>query len=138
MLDNAHNHMEAVYKLLQQNSSVNNLLGTKIFPYTRPQKQGFPAVVYSQLSEDMIESKDGPIKNGHRFTLEIYADENDPTGGYPKAQAIAKACRNVLQWFTGTVDGYNYRIRFENQNDAAYEEEPEAFKIIQDYKLNVR
>ena len=138
MLDSAHNHMEAVYYLLQQDATVSGIVGTNIFPYTRPQKQGFPAVVYSQLSEDMIESKDGPIKNGHRFTLEIYADENDADGGYPKVQSIAKACRNRLQWFTGVVGNYTYSIRFESQNDAAYEEEPEAFKIIQDYKLNVR
>lgn len=127
--------MEAVYYLLQQDSTVNSIVGTNIFPYTRPQKQGFPAIVYSQLSEDMIETKDLPIPNGHRFTLEIYADEHDPEGGYVKAQNIAKACRNLLQWYTGTINENTYRIRFESQSDAAYEEEPEAFKILQDYKL---
>ena len=136
-MSDSFNHMEAVYYLLQQDATVSGIVGTNIYPYTRPQKSGFPAVVYSQLSEDMIESKDGPIKNGHRFTLEIYADENDPTGGYPKAQSVAKACRDRLQWFTGTVGDYRYRIRFENQNDAAYEEAPEAFKILQDYTLRV-
>lgn len=133
----AKNHTAAVYQLLVDDSDVVDLVGTNIFPGQIPQKNGYPAVVYSQLSEDMIESKDGPISNGQRFTLEIYASIDDAAGGYPKAQSIANACKNLLQWYNGTVDGTKYQIRFEDQNDAPFEEEPEAFKIIQDYSLEV-
>ena len=133
----AKNHMEAVYQLLDQDSAVVALVGTNIFPGTIPQKNGYPAIVYSQLGEDRIETKDGPIMNGHRFTLEIYADIDDPAGGYPKAQSIAKAAKNLLEWYTGTVDGTTYQIRFKDQEDAPIEDAPEAFKIMQDYSLRV-
>lgn len=131
------NHMEAVYQLLRDDTAIQALVGSRIFPTQRPQESGFPAIVYSQLSEDRIETKDISIPNGHRFTLELYADQDDPTGGYPKVQSIAKACKNLLEWYDGTVDSQKYRIRFRDQNDAPFEEAPEAFKIIQDYSLRV-
>jgi len=133
----AKNHMEAVYKLLRDDTEVVALVAMNIFPGTIPQKNGYPAIVYSQLNEDMQETKDVPIPNGHRFTLEIYADLDDAAGGYPKAQSIAKAAKNLLQWYTGVVDGSSYRIRFQDQTDAPLEESPEAFKIVQDYSLRV-
>ena len=133
----AKNHMEAVYQLLVHDAAVVALVGTNIFPNSVPQKNGYPAIVYSQLSEDRIESKDGPIMNGHRFTLEIYANLDDVSGGYPKAQSIAKACKDLLIWYTGTVDSTMYQIRFKDQMDAPIEESPEAYKITQDYSLRV-
>ena len=133
----AKNHIAAVYQLLVGDAATVALVGTNIFPGQIPQKNGYPAIVYSQLSEDMIESKDGPISNGQRFTLEIYAAIDDVAGGYPKAQSIANAAKNKLQWYNGTVNGTKYQIRFEDQNDAEFEEDPEAFKIIQDYSLEI-
>lgn len=129
--------MEAVYQLLVGDTTVVSLVGSKIYPGLRPEQSGFPCVVYSQLSENRIETKDIPVKNGHRFSLEIYAAENDASGGYPKAKQIAQACKNLLEWYTGMVSGYTYRIRFVDENDAPFEESPEAFKIIQDYSLRV-
>ena len=131
------NHMEAVYSLLIADTSLVALVGSRIYPGQRPQNSGYPCVVYSQLSEDRIETKDGPVKNGHRFTLEIYASLDDSSGGYPKAKSVATACKNLLEWYGGTIAGNTYRIRFTDENDAPFEESPEAFKIIQDYSLRV-
>lgn len=133
----AKNHMEAVYSLLQGNAAVDALVGTNIFPGTIPQKNTYPAIVYSLLGEDRLETKDGPVNNFHRFTLEIYASAEDSDGGYPKVQSIAKATKNLLEWYSGELSGFTYSIRFKDQVDAPYEEAPEAFKIIQDFSMRV-
>lgn len=131
------NHIAAVYQLLVQDTATVALVGTNIFPGQVPQKNGYPAIVYSQLGENRIETKDGPVKDGHRFSLEIYADANDNAGGYVKAQDVANAAKNLLEWYNGTVDGTTYRIRFVDQTDATFEDVSEVFKIVQDYTLRI-
>jgi hypothetical protein len=77
----AKNHIAAVYQLLVGDAATVALVGTNIFPGQIPQKNGYPAIVYSQLSEDMIESKDGPIATGNgsrlRFTRLLMMQRGD-------------------------------------------------------------
>jgi hypothetical protein len=136
MSDNK-NHIAAVYQLLVGDAATIALVGTNIFPGQVPQKNGYPAIVYSQLGENRIETKDGPVEDGYRFTLEIYADIDDAVGGYVKAQSIATAAKNLLEYYNGTTDGTRYRIRFVDQTDATYEDVSEVFKIVQDYTLRI-
>ena len=129
--------METVYKLLKDDAQVVSLVAMNIFPGTIPQKNGYPAIVYSQLSQNWLKTKDGKVADGHRFTLEIYADLNDSAGGYPKAKSVSQAAEDLLGWYRGSIDGYTYFISIEDETDASVEEETEAFKIVQDYTLRV-
>lgn len=127
----ARNHMQAVYKLLSGESTITALVGSKVFPVTEPQQDGYPVIVYSQLNEERIESKDGPILNGHRFTIDIYAES------YSECHSIAQATKTLLEWYNGTVDGVQYAIRFTDQQDQDFEDETQTFGIVQDYSLEV-
>lgn len=131
------NHVAAVYRILQNDTSVTALVGTNIFPNSLPQNRAYPAIVYSQLNEDYLPCKDTLITNGYLFTLEIYSPINAEAGGYPLAKSIAAACKVKLKFYRGTVNNSTYSIRLENETDAPVEESPEAFKIVQEYRLRV-
>lgn len=123
--------MEAVYYLLSRDSAVTALVGSKVFPVAEPQQDGFPAIVYSQLDDDEILTKDGPQANGQRFSLEIYGES------YSSCQDVAKAAKAVLRWYTGTIAGYTYRISYADQQDMKFEPETETFGLVQDYSLRI-
>ena len=125
------NHMEAVYQILIGDLAVTTLVGSKIYPVSEPQSEGYPVVIYSQLDDDKIVTKDGPIDNGKRFSLEIYSET------YTEAQAVGKACKDLLGWYTGTVDAVSYRIVYDDQQDLQKEENTETFGIVQDYRLRI-
>jgi hypothetical protein len=125
------NHMEAVYYLLSRDSAVTALVGSKIFPVAEPQQDGYPAIIYSQLDDDEILTKDGPQVNGQRFSLEIYGET------YSSVQNVAKAARALLRWYTGEISGTTYRISYQDQQDMRQEEETENFGVVQDYSLRI-
>ena len=124
--------MEAVYQILIADAATTNLVGSKIYPVTEPQKQGYPAVVYSQLNEDYIDTKDGPIENGYRFTIEIYSES------YTEAQAVAKVIKDKLKWYTGDVDSFSYTIKYTDKQDLPFDPDTMTFGIVQDYGLKFK
>lgn len=123
--------MKAVYYLLSRDSAVTALVGSKIFPVTEPQQDGVPAIVYSQLRDNKIKTKDGPQADGQAFSLEIYGLT------YSSVHDVANAAQNKLEWYTGEIDGVTYRISYEDQQDMKYDPETETFGLAQDYSLRI-
>lgn len=126
----ANNPIAAVWQILKETASVYTLTNQNVYPNILPSHTGFPAIVYGQLSEDKIETKDALINNGWRFQLEFYAEK------YADLQQLSEAVKAVLQYYSGTVNEVGtVRIRFLDQSDALWEEDKELYKLIQDYSL---
>ena len=126
----ANNPIAAIWQILKEESSVYTLTNQNVYPNILPSHTGFPAIVYGQLSEDKIETKDALIPNGWRFQMEFYAEN------YADLQQLSEAVKAVLQYYDGTVPEIGaVKIRFSDQSDALWEDDKEVFKLIQDYRL---
>lgn len=125
---------KAIFELLSNDTTVTGLVGTKIYPNIIAQQTTYPAVAYSQVSEEFDSSKDGPIPTG-RFTyqFDIYADT------YPTAQSIANAIKSTLDWYTGTAAGQTIsRIKKGDESDDIWEEDKEYFHVVQNYSITIK
>lgn len=124
------NPIAAVWQILKEEPTVYALTKQRVYPRQLPQKTTYPAVVYSQLSENYIGTKDGPIPDGHRFQLEFYAER------YSEIQTLARTVKNKLDYYSGTLPKVGkVIIHFNDQSDAPWEDDIELYKIVQDYNL---
>lgn len=127
------NPVSAVWQILKEEKAVYDITRQRVYPNILPSSAGFPSVVYGQVSENRLETKDASIADGWRFQLELYAKN------YAQAQELAQNIKSTFEWFERIVKNIGFvRIRFVNQDDAVYEEEKEAIKIVQDYSLKIR
>ena len=125
---------KAIFSLLTNDSTVTGLVGTRIYPNTLPNQSTYPAVIYSQVTEEFDPSKDGPVPTGvFQYQLDIYADT------YPTAQNISNAVKSVLDWYTGSVGGQTIsRIRKGDESDDIWEDEKELFHVVQNYSISIK
>lgn len=125
---------KAIHSLLANDATVSGLVSARVYPNTIPTTVAYPAVMYSKVSEEFRESKDGPIPTGrYTFQLDIYAET------YTIAQDITDACASVLDWYTGTVESQNIsRITKLDESDVTWEDDKELFHIVQDYNLRLK
>lgn len=123
----------AIYNLLKDSATVGAIIGNKIYPVIIPERVAYPAVTYSEFSQQFDETKDGPIPNGdHSFEIDIYCEENG------QGKRLADAIKGVLSWYSGTVNGVSIeRIRFLDQSDDLYGDDKEIFHITQEYSIRV-
>lgn len=124
------NPISAVWQILKEAPSVYALTGQRVYPRNLAQNVGYPAVVYSQLSDNSVSTKDGVASVDIDFRIEIYAET------YTTAQDIAEAVKNTLTEYEGSISGIGSVANYLNdQNDAPWEGDVELFKIVQDYNL---
>lgn len=123
----------ALWVAVKADTSIWNDINGSFYPNVLPDIEAYPAVVWGQLSEDVDDTKDGPINNGFLFQIDIYAED------YFSAQNIALALRKKLHWYTLVSDEIGTcRISYKDQGDAVFIEEKELLHIIQDYKVRVK
>ena len=119
----------AIYSLLSNDSAVTAYVSDRIYPVNVPDQIQYPAIVYSQLSEDELDSKDAPIHNGYLFSVDIYA------GSYNQAQVIANAARKALHWRTVTVEDLGtVRFKMEDRADTDLDEEKDMYHTALDFR----
>ena len=122
----------ALWGVLREDVSVQQATNGAVYPSQLPQNATYPAIVWGQLSDDTLDTKDGPINQGYSFQLDIYGKD------YVTAQELAQDVKTELQWKTVTVSGLGTcRIVFRDQGDAVPEDEKELIHIVQDYRVRV-
>lgn len=121
----------ALWQTIRDDAELITAISGKFYPVQLPPHATYPAVVWGQVNENQIITKDGPIPDGWRFQIDVYA----PT--YAAAQSVAQRLKVKLNWYTASFTGDlgNVRIVFEDQSDAMYQEDKELIKITQDYIL---
>lgn len=126
------NRVAAIWQILKEAPAVYAITRQNVYPNILPQNTPYPAVVYGQVAEDFLETKDAPIHNGYRVAVEVYAET------YAKAQQLVTAIRDAIGNYTGTIAGLGFtRIRFVNQTDGIFEEDLEVFKISLDFSIKI-
>lgn len=121
---------KAIYTLLAADAAVTALVGTRIYPNTLPQVSAYPCIIYGQVDEQYLETKDAAILNGYRQQIDIYAPD------YAMAQAIAQAVKTALHWTRATIEGLGtLRLKLLDASDALWEDEKQLFHVVQDFAL---
>lgn len=88
----------AIYTLLKDAAGVSALAGTRIYPILAPQDSAYPLITYQRISGARWRTFDGPSgKAQPRFQLDVWATS------YAGANALAKAVRDALDGYSGTV-----------------------------------
>lgn len=120
-----------LYQKLAGTTAVTDLVGTNIYPNQIPEvSDPYPAVVYSQLSQNFLTTKDGPIADGYQFRLQGFSSDFD------NLQNIAEACRAALDWQEAEFQSKGrFRIVHTNQTDFDFIEDTEFYHVAQDYVL---
>ena len=110
---------KAIYSLLANNTSITDLVGTKIYKNVREQKAGLPAITYQVISGVRGHDLTGP--NGlveGRIQINCFSDSaNDPLG----AVELAAVVRATLNGHRGGAAGVHIEtMLLDDQSDLPY------------------
>jgi len=88
----------ALHSILINNTPVNMLVDTGIYPNVVPQNAAMPAVTYQQISGPRVHDMQGSVGLVRaRFQVNCWAES------YAKAKELAGAVRLALDGYSGTV-----------------------------------
>jgi hypothetical protein len=127
---------KAIYSLLSSAAGVTAIAGQKIFPSIAKQGTQLPFIVFSLISTDAHDDKDGPSDlDVERWQVSCFAQS------YDQADQLNKACRTVLERYSGTTAGVNIQsIRFLGTQDIFEEDAGEkgVHHKSSDYSIRVK
>lgn len=120
-----------IVNLLKNSSSINTLVGTRIYPRVVPPGVSKPAIAYQVISESRGYQMDGQTGlTNTRMQLTIVAES------VSQMDTLAEACRQVLSGYRGTVNGkYIHIITLANEYDGAAVEGENLVVLRQDYQI---
>jgi hypothetical protein len=105
----------SIMELLDQagnTPSLASMIEDRKYPVFAPDSTPSPYLVFSQLDEETISTKDGEIPNGWSFQVSVYADT------VLHAKKIARAVRRAINGKEWNVEGVsNMFFRFNNELD---------------------
>ena len=120
---------ETIFKILSNTESITNIVGTSIFPVTLPQGERFPAIIYSEVSREVNDTKTGASTNDKiNVQFDLY------TTTYREAQNLANTLRDQLDRYT---DDTITHCVMESQSDEGLIEEHRVYRVIQQYEFRL-
>jgi len=105
---------KGIFKLLKDNSDVNALVGTRIFPMVARQGTDFPFIIYDVLTDDPTDYKEGVSSlDTTSVMVSVYSET------YSQAADLAKKVRTALDRQSITIDGavIIQSIKYDGYND---------------------
>jgi len=122
-----------IVSILQNDTTVSNAVGTsKIFPIQRKQGTGTPAIVVDLIDITTNETKH-QSSDLDFVTIQVSVYCDNPKQSYD----IATYCRNELDKYTGTVNGEQIEIRFDDL-ETGMSPEDETFITVSEYIVTVK
>lgn len=125
-----------IYALLNNDSAVGALIGTKIRPMKAAQDDDYPYLIYESISKPSLQSKDGNTGwYKMRYQLSMLATS------LSTVQSIAEAVRVALDNQSGTIAGFEVQnITFEDERDLFNDNSAidGVYMLQQDYFLIVQ
>lgn len=92
---------DAIYGVLSGNGAVAALVGTRIYPVTRDQDEGLPAVTYQIIGGESTQRHEGPSNHSKtRVQFDSWADTATAS------RNLADAVRQALDRYKGTSNGF--------------------------------
>ena len=127
------NDVSVIYEILLANTSVNNLVESRIYPYIAKEFEKVPFIVYSKVSVNPADSKDGPSKlDTIHAQVSIFQDD------YDLVSDLAKKVRTALDRYTGNVNGIEVdSIRFIDETELP-DFDTQYFHIAQEYNIRIK
>ncbi|MEL6834518.1 MAG: hypothetical protein AAFP77_16100 [Bacteroidota bacterium] len=123
----------ALYHAVKDNTDIWSAINGAFFPNILPEYATYPAIVWGQLTDDITMTKDGPVKNGQLFQLDIYGKD------YGTVQQIALLLKNKMMWLHLEVPNLGLcEISYSDQGDATPIPDKGLLHIIQDYRVRVK
>jgi hypothetical protein len=125
---------KVIAQQLLDDATVVSYVGDKIFPIKIPQGQEYPCIVYTFDSQvpTLIKQAASPL-DVVGCQLTIYNDD------YASCEAIAEACRSVLDQLEGTIEGVVVdEIIFDGASRNDFIEEYGFFVIEQTYQARLK
>lgn len=113
----------AIRSLMLESQALINSLGSgddmRVYPVEAPDGAELPYVVYHQMEERLIGSKDAQVNNGWELLVTIHTQ--DP-GAYLESKRIARATRLAINFKESAVldddgESFNLRIKYTGQED---------------------
>jgi hypothetical protein len=104
---------EAIIARLLADSGLAAIVGTRVFPGSRPQGSALPAVVMNRISGGPLYADDGEVGlEQARIQIDCWAES------YGEAKLLARAVTACLSAFDGTVGATTFEfIELENERD---------------------
>lgn len=113
---------DAIYEILSNTSSVNNLVNGRISPTIRPQGETLPALVYRKVSSPRMYDLDGIATTSQSFDIFIYAKTAS------EVQQLVQAIEDDVEGQSGTFGGREVEyIRIEIIGNDDYLEDEETY-----------
>lgn len=123
----------AVYTLLTSYTDITDLCSTRIYPDFLPEGVTFEAIRYRMTSETGVSAHDGPIGlYKHNVQFDCYAS----TG--LEAEALARAVRQNIEGYRGTVAGYRIDGIFFINALSDFDNDLNARRRILDFMIHYR
>ena len=124
---------KAIYNLLSNDPTVSGLVSTKIFPYLAIEDINEPYIVYSQEGLEPTDDKDGVSRlDTIQYDIEMW-DTNAIN-----IKALADAVRDVLDRYTGTVEGLNIQsVKYMGEDTQYMDEKSRIYLTMQSYSFRV-
>ncbi len=116
---------------LTNDSNVNDLVDSRIYPLRLPQGFELPAISYQRVSGDRAKDINGSIGHAQpRIQVDCW------TNSYGKLKDLAKAVRQALDRFQGNLGGGSYvqHASLEGEMET-YEEETEIQRVSLDFVI---
>ena len=113
----------AIRSLMLENQALINALGAgdamRVYPVEAPDGAELPYVVYHQMEERLIGTKDAQVNNGWEFLVTVHTQ--DP-GAYLASKRISRSTRLALDFKTSQVlddngDAFTLRLKYTGQED---------------------
>lgn len=123
---------KVIHNLLS-NSTAATYVSDRIYPARRLQEDDLPAITYNHVSTTPTNTKDGPsVLDTERFTIHVWSKE------YLNAMTIAGIVRDVLDRYTGLMEGVMVdSASFVDQNHL-YEDWAEVHHIAIDFNFRIK
>ena len=122
-----------IYSLLSSNGALSAQVGTRIYPDIAPQNTAFPFCVYTEISTDPTDTKDGASKlDVKRLQIDVYSRSYDTTN------TIAELVRAVLDRYSGTNSGVNVdKIWYDDEQTGSYDADMYVFWRSLDFQMRI-
>ncbi len=123
---------DVLYSILSNDSDINAIVGTKIYPFLAIEDVVYPYIVYTIEGVDPTQTDDGvSTLDINSANIEIYTED------LAENETLSKYVRNALDRYQGTVEGIEVQsISFRSEN-GGYADADRVYLKIQDYSLRM-
>lgn len=125
--------LSAIYSILSGESSLTDLVSTRIYPVFPPQGSSFPLVVFTLGNNEPLNQKDGtsPVDTD-QLQVDVYATTA------LTAEAIDTAIRSAIDNYSGTSEGVVIRQIFYTGSSAPqYDDDIKVHWFSSDYVMKI-